>query len=245
MYIQEQYENLDLIKCEMVQEILRDGSSRLREVPILAEHLIEVYINGSLAMKITCTAQYLAELLLGRLLTEGYIENEKEVKSIRIDESGGCGRVMLKDKERKFLPFVSWKEDREAKPIESLSWKKEWIFALADRFAEGMPLHGKTWATHSCFLSSEGEILFGCEDIGRHNAFDKVIGYALRNQINLKKCVVYLSGRIPKDMAMKAIKAGIPVLAAKAVPTKEAVRLAKKYGLTLIYSARKDSMRVV
>ena len=55
---------------------------------------------------------------------------------------------------------------------------------------------------------------------------------------------VYSSGRIPVDMAVKAIRAGIPVLAAKAVPTCEAVRLAGKYGLTLVCSARRDMMRV-
>ena len=58
--------------------------------------------------------------------------------------------------------------------------------------------------------------LFSCEDIGRHNALDKVIGYALRHQIDLTECMVYSSGRIPTDMAMKAIYAGIPVLSSKA-----------------------------
>ena len=136
------------------------------------------------------------------------------------------------------------KEKKAMKKIEKINWNEEWIFAMADKMADGMPLHSETWGTHSCFLSKEGEILFGCEDIGRHNALDKVIGYALRNRIALEKCLVYSSGRVPVDMLEKVIKSGIPVLASKAVPTKEAIELAKEYGLTLICSARRDRMRV-
>lgn len=129
-------------------------------------------------------------------------------------------------------------------PVTPVPWKKQWIFDLADCFANGTPLHSQTWATHSCFLACDGELLFQCEDIGRHNALDKVIGYALRHNIDLKKCVVYSSGRIPTDMAIKAIRAGIPVLASKASPSAEAVAMAKEYHLTLICAARRDRMKL-
>ena len=125
-----------------------------------------------------------------------------------------------------------------------ISWKAEQVFDLADRFHAGMPLHGQTWATHSCFLAKDGQLLFQCEDIGRHNALDKAIGYALRHGIPLSRCMVYSSGRIPTDMAMKAIRAGIPILASKASPTAEAVNLAKEYGLTLVCAARRDRMKL-
>ena len=125
-----------------------------------------------------------------------------------------------------------------------ISWRAEQVFDLADRFHAGMPLHGQTWATHSCFLAKDGQLLFQCEDIGRHNALDKAIGYALRHGISLSRCMVYSSGRIPTDMAMKAIRAGIPILASKASPTAEAIALAKEYGLTLVCAARRDRMKL-
>ena len=123
-------------------------------------------------------------------------------------------------------------------------WKPEWIFALADRLREGMPLHRMTKAAHSCFLAGGDELLFQCEDIGRHNAMDKAVGYALRNGINLQKCILYTSGRVPAEIARKAIAARIPVLVSKASPTALAVRIAKDAHLTLICAARSDSMRV-
>lgn len=232
---------LEPVRYEKAREVLRDGSVRENEFAIPVEHSIMVHVNGREVMEATCTGQYLAELVLGRLLTAGIIESADEVESICISESGEVGEVNLRDPGA--LRGVMG-EGLRLSPVEPMKWEKEWVFALADRLAEGMPLHQETFAVHSCFLSMRGEILFTCEDIGRHNAFDKVIGYALRNQVDLGQCIVYSSGRIPVDMAVKAIRAGVPVLAAKAVPTYEAVRLAKEYGLTLVCSARRDMMRV-
>lgn len=81
---------------------------------------------------------------------------------------------------------------------------------------------------------TEGEIVFQCEDIGRHNALDKTIGYALRRGIDLTNCAVYSSGRMPVDMVRKVIRAGIPLLVSKEQPTWEAVELAKSCQLVLI-----------
>ena len=116
---------------------------------------------------------------------------------------------------------------------------------MADAFADGSPLHGITFATHSCILAQKMiTFCFPCEDIGRHNALDKVIGYALRHNIDLHQCMVYSSGRIPTDMTLKVIHAGIPILSSKASPTSEQLILQKNYHLTLICAARRDRMKV-
>ena len=54
-----------------------------------------------------------------------------------------------------------------------------------------MPLHEKTWGAHSCFLALGEQLLFSCEDIGRHNAIDKAVGYALKNGLSLEYCILY------------------------------------------------------
>lgn len=310
-YINEQYRNLELISGDEHAVIYRDGRTEVRQEAVLVEHLMDVYVNEVLTMKLVCTPENLAELVLGRLFTEGMITCADDVEMLYICEYGSRAKVVLRrescEKERMAerltitltadggeavreddngeanIDAASGRRDDlklnsrtdsdpdsasgyveitpscctgnhilndyfidadEVQPVQPIDWKTEWIFDLADRFKRGMPLHGETWATHSCFLSSGGELLFQCEDIGRHNALDKVIGYALRNGIDLTKCVVYSSGRIPTDMAMKAIRAGIPVLASKAVPTREAIQLAEEYGLTLIGAARSDRMKV-
>lgn len=261
MYINEQYHELPLLGAKEYQLINRDGKTSSKEEQILNEHLIDVYINDHLTMKLVCLPQHLTELVLGRLLTERIITSINEIEQIYICEYGKRAKVYLKQdskspKKDSFVEitpscctgnhilndyFVSGQTPHSVTPI---NWKPEWIFHMADAFAEGMPLHSLTFATHSCLLAKKDQILFSCEDIGRHNALDKAIGYALRNQINLQECMVYSSGRIPTDMAMKAIYAGIPLLASKASPTVEAIELAKQYHLTLICAARKDRMKV-
>lgn len=233
MIIDEQDAALPLVSNIPHQLIQRSGIPEEGTVPLLNEHTITVTVNGRSAMELVCVPQHLPELILGRLLTEGVIRGVEDVALLRIREGGHLAEVTLNREFPAPQPGV----------LTPIAWQTEWIFRLADRFAQGMPLHAATWSTHSCFLSREGTLLFSCEDIGRHNALDKVIGYALRNGIPLGQCIVYSSGRIPTDMAWKAICAGIPVLVSKAAPTAQAIDLAKRHGLTLICSARRDSMR--
>lgn len=216
--------------------ISRDGIVKEQKEEILNEHALTVEVNGNNLLHIVCLPQFLPELVLGRLCSEGIISSTDDVKELTISQDGEIASV--------FLSSTVSSIPKEPAVLTSIDWKPEWIFALADKFAEGMPLHEKTWATHSCILAVQDKILFDCEDIGRHNALDKVIGYALRNQIPLSKCTIYSSGRVPLDMAMKAIRAGVPLYVSKAAPTQKTIKAAKKYNLTLICAARRDRMKL-
>lgn len=260
MYINEQYHHLAVLDTDSFQYIGRDGICREESEPVLKEHLIDVYVNDRLTMKLICIPQYLTELVLGRLLTEGIIGSVQDVEQIYICEHGTRARVILR--ENSPAPSSGYVETTpscctgnhilnnyflnhtQVRPVTPIPWEASWVFALADRFSEGMPLHSRTFATHSCFLAQGPQLLFQCEDIGRHNAMDKAIGYALRHNTDLQNCMLYSSGRIPTDMVMKAIRAGIPILASKASPSHEAVLLAKEYRLTLVCAARKDRMKL-
>ena len=107
-----------------------------------------------------------------------------------------------------------------------------------------MPVHNTTLGTHACILAHGEEILFTCEDFGRRNTVLKAIGYAILNGINLSECFLFISGRVLADMMYHVIHAGIPLLASKAVPTADAVSLAKEYGVTLIVKAYPDQIEI-
>lgn len=238
----------------------RRGQVSTQKVPVLVEHLVEIYINERLTMKVICTPQYLMELVLGRLLSEGIISGIQEVEQIYLCQSGRRAKVFLFDHVSKvnsdFVERVpscctgthtlndSFTRYGTLTPVTPISWSIDWVFSLADRFSQDTELHRYTWATHSCFLARGSDLIFFCEDIGRHNALDKVIGYGMRNRVPLNECIVYSSGRIPTDMVEKVIRAGIPILCTKAYPTQEAIDLARANRLTLIGCTRQKQMRL-
>ena len=116
------------------------------------------------------------------------------------------------------------------------------IFRIArDSFENPGPLFVETGCAHSCALVHEGKVVCCIEDIGRHNALDKVIGYALKNQISLKNSYIFTSGRISKDYLQKVIAAGIPMAVSRAAVTANAVALARQEHVTMLGFIRKDS----
>ena len=240
-----------------LRRLLRQGGNEETTRSLPVEHHLEVWINGLRTMHLVCTPSSLEELVLGRLYTEGMISSPEEVEALAVSSDGTQAQVTLA---REALPettsFVEATPTSgagkllhgrfsHAAPLRSLRpipWEPSWVFAMADALDEGLPLYAATRAIHSCFLCQNGQICCHQEDLGRHNAVDKVVGQALRQGIDLSQTLLYTSGRVPTDMVTKVIRSGIPVLASKAAPTDQAVQLARQYGLTLLGGARRDKM---
>ena len=198
-----------------------------------------------------CTPSFLPEMVLGHLLTEGLILSGEDVISLEVFRDRGEARAVL----RECAPFFSQGQTAdgtgrsvpeklppaELRPADlhpEPLLRPEWIRGMEERVMEETELRALTHAVHSAVLSHRGEIVFAAEDIGRHNAIDKAAGFALRNGIPLGECLLYTTGRMPSDMVMKAVRAGIPVLAGGKGPTAEGLRAAKKYGLVLAGNIR-------
>ena len=241
------------------ERLSKRGSVVRYEDQLVVEHTITVSINEVPSFEIVCSPTSLEDLVLGRLLSEGLIHALDELELLYICQDGLRASVFLTG-DRPVARAADVVEQvascctgnrtiaelfpAEAQPerIRPIQYRREWIYKLAAGLKQDMPIYDATHGTHSALLMREGEILTRAEDIGRHNALDKVFGWALRNGIPLGECIVYSSGRIPLDMVKKVIRAGVPVFASKAMPTRQAVELADYYGLTLIAGARADSM---
>lgn len=107
------------------------------------------------------------------------------------------------------------------------------------------PLFRRTGSVHVAVLASlTGRTLFRVEDVGRHNAVDKAVGWALRHGVNLGEGFMAVSGRLPADMVYKAIGVGLPLLASVSAVTASGIDAAEKGGITLIGFAREGRMNV-
>ncbi len=238
-------------------DAVRVGSDGLHcevEDLVVCEHFITVYVNGTPVFGLSCTPKDLCELVLGRLLTEGFITGTQDVDSIFICGTGETADVVLPGgialKEDINVPTcctgnkgVYSPAKKACKRLSPAEPDDRRIFALVRRFKEDSALHRGTNGTHSCYLDT-GEDILCFEDISRHNALDKAVGYALINGIDPAGCILFTTGRIALDMCEKAIMAGIPVLASKAAATREAVNKARECGLTLICKAWPDSFAI-
>jgi len=231
-----------------VVRFMGDGRVALDEAPVQVEHALDVAIDGRLAFKVVCSPSNLVDLALGRLLTEGLISGPDDVASASLAEDASRVDVELARKTLLDVPafeqvpttgtggatYAAAVCAPPLEPVKPISWDPAWIRALAEHFARDTPMHKKTHGAHSCSLAVDGDVLCCREDLGRHNAFDKVVGHALRTGIDLSHAVLLTSGRVPVDMVSKAIRARVPLLVSAAVPTNLTIRMALRYRLTLV-----------
>lgn len=219
-----------------ITRLERTGVCETVEEELLLECKLNIFVDEQFWLSTLCTGTDLENLVVGRLFTAGKIQKIQEIKSCIFSNIAGQQRAKVILQKQK-LPFCGDKEP-------NFYWEPEWIFKLADAFQEDTLLHRKTSCTHSCFLAQQDRVLYTAEDIGRHNAMDKVIGRALREQTALEQSILYTSGRIPVDMLQKVIRAGVPLVISNATPTEDAVALAQAHGITLIGGVRKAHMKL-
>ena len=193
---------------------IKDGLFLERKDEVAIEQDFEIKLQNGEMIYGSCTPTHMNEMVLGsRYLAEDLTEEERAVYGL---DSGEVGIL-------------------ESVDIEE-------IFNVAEEcFENPGSLFADTGCAHSCALVHKGKVLCQMEDIGRYNALDKVIGYALIHHIPYKEAYVFASGRISAGYITKAVKAGFQVVVSRAAVTKAAVDIAKKENVTLVGFIRKNS----
>jgi len=243
-----------------------DGAARAEDrADLLAvEEPLEIRIDGAPLTVTMRTPGDDIDLAAGFLFTEGLLGSLSDVREIRMcDENVAAvsmrdGASLAVQPSRQFVTTsacgVCGKDSIDAIRVRSrfdvaadpLRVPAALLAALPDRLRAAQRVFASTGGLHAAGLfTADGELLVLREDVGRHNAVDKVAGWALRSgRLPLSGCVLLVSGRASFELAQKAVMMGVPVLAAVSAPSSLAASLADETGLTLVGFLRGASMNV-
>jgi FdhD protein len=236
----------------------REGALRPCDDYLAGEEPLEICVGGEPLTVTMRTPGHDEELALGFLLTEGLIDSRAAIASVRRDsEADGGNRVHVelvagalsdaRAHQRNFYAASSCGICGKASidairlqniraPLCECAVDPEVLCGLPDRLRAAQPVFGRTGGLHAAALFSlTGELLALREDIGRHNAVDKIVGWALANNLlPLSDRLLMVSGRGGFEIVQKALAAGVPVLASISAPSDLAVKLSREFGMTLI-----------
>ncbi|MEV5008345.1 formate dehydrogenase accessory sulfurtransferase FdhD [Streptomyces sp. NPDC093064] len=254
---------------------IRDGAVSSRPDTLVAEEPLEIRLNGKpLAITMRTPGDDFA-LAAGFLVSEGVLAATSDLVNIvycagaTSDGSNTYNVVDVKTAPDVVLPDITLERNVYTTSSCGLCGKAsldavrttarwpisdtpplrvgpELLASLPDRLRAAQRVFDRTGGLHAAALFTEdGELLDIREDVGRHNAVDKLIGRALQNgDLPLSRRILLVSGRASFELAQKAVMAGIPVLAAVSAPSSLAVDLAAETGLTLVGFLRGSSMNV-
>jgi len=239
---------------------IRSGISERVSVFVSEEVPLTIEVNGNEISTMLCSPSDLENLVIGFLYTSGFIYSPDSIKNIVIDRdqwkatismeadglpddmvfkriyTSGCGKGILFHN-----PIDLMQRD---KIEDNLKVHSNNIENLMRCFLKKSEEHAKTRGVHSCALVKEGEIIIFRDDIGRHNALDKIIGAALIDNHGFHNQIILTSGRISSEIISKIIRCGFPVIIAAGAPTNQAVKIAQSLNLTIIGFVRGKSMNV-
>ena len=201
---------------------------------VVAELSLSITINGSHFTTATITPMMEKEFIIGHLFSQGVIEHATDIKSMTINDN--VAEITLYKNKSNAV--------RSPEIRSNFKVSKEDIFKGVNAILKS-EIYEETKAVHSAGLFTRGaKPVCIVEDVGRHNALDKVIGYALLNGIDLTNTFATSTGRMVSDMVSKICRANIPVVATKTAVTKLGVEIGERCGVTIVGFVRDKGSRI-
>ena len=226
---------------------------------VINEYPLTLFINDEKYITLLITPNNIEELIVGYLSSEKLIEDYSEIKDIDIDISNNKVSVSLINEidttsHNKDLLLTSgcgvgtkFHEDLDSVITDSIITdfriSKEEIYNASETLNNYSGLFKLTGGVHSALYIYNNENIY-VEDIGRHNAVDKIVGHIKINAIPTINSYIFASGRISSDMLLKCAVSRIPIVISRSAPTSLAITLAEKYGITLVGFARGKKFNV-
>lgn len=232
----------------------QDASGQPVQLPVVTEKALTIFLNSQEIITAMSLGDYPEALAAGFLANQAMLSDPDQITDIDVDTD--LGVVVVRTREKTDF------ETKLARKIRTSGCAQGTVFGdIMDRFdvaslPPGQPVSGSditslskaihtmpslylsAGAIHGCVLASRSEPLIYMEDIGRHNAVDKIAGLMLLHRIGAADKWLYTTGRLTSEMVIKTVLMGIPVLVSRSGFTEAGVRLARQAGLTLVGRAR-------
>ena len=224
------------------------------ETAVVMERPLTLFLNGQEIVTMMTIGDHPDLLAVGYLLNQNMLRPDDEITGIEHDEelelvvvrtaretdyedklkkktrTSGCAQgTVFGDVMEKF---------EDARLSKDAVLRTSWLYALSRKINTTPSLYLEAGAIHGCVLCQEDRPLVYMEDVGRHNAVDKIAGYMFLNKVAPEDKIFYTTGRLTSEMVIKTVQMGVPILASRSGFTAWGVDLARQAGLTLIGRAR-------
>ncbi len=223
---------------------------------VIKEKRYSIFINDNKFVSVMLLPQKQKEFTYGFLLTSNIIKNKDDIENFDICEKNHI-HVELKDKNFDISDKNEWTVtsgcgggkvlENTYGLVEKVDFNTKYgfedIIGLFKKLEDESSLHSQTRCVHKAYFRSVNGFMFTCEDIGRHNTIDKVIGAILLNECP-SDGMILSTGRLTSEMILKCAKAKIPIVVSRTAPSEEGYNIAKNANLTLIGLTSKKGFTV-
>ncbi len=243
-----------------IVRVTEQGMSQGEDITTM-EFALTIILNNQELVTLLCSPADLKYLAIGFLVSEGLLNSKDEIKKIVVDDQRGVVRVETEEDKGlasqllfkrlitsgcgRGASFYSAADAKNQARVESqIVISAPQVFALVKEFQHRSQVYKATGGVHSAALCDTKNIILFSEDIGRHNAIDKIFGECMLTDLPTEDHLIITSGRISSEILFKVAKRNIPILISKSAPTNLGVKLAADFGITLIGFARGKRMNV-
>jgi FdhD protein len=223
------------------------------ETSVTVERALTIFLNAQEIVTAMTINDYPDYLAIGYLLNQNMLAPDDVVTGVDYDEELAVVVVRTEratDYEQKMkkrvqtsgcaqgTAFGDLMEVIESARLPDARLRTSWLYALASTINTTPSLYLEAGAIHGCVLAREDQPLVYMEDVGRHNAVDKIAGWMFKHRVPADDKIFYTTGRLTSEMVIKTVRMGIPILVSRSGFTAWGVELARKANLTLIGRAR-------
>jgi FdhD protein len=223
------------------------------ETAVTVERALTIFLNGQEIVTAMTIGDYPEYLAIGYLLNQHMLLPDDVVTSVDYDEDLAVVVVRTKRKtnyEKKLKKkvqtsgcaqgtvFGDLMEALENVQLPQAELRTSWLYTLTNKINTTPSLYLEAGAIHGCVLAERDRPLVYMEDVGRHNAVDKIAGWMFQHKVRPDDKIFYTTGRLTSEMVIKTLRMGIPILISRSGFTAWGVELARKANLTLIGRAR-------